>query len=137
MARFQESGGPEPSACHADVGRADSRHKRRRNHRDQISQPLHELHQISSRGPQHKHGKSLVRPSEIPPDDIEPVLIGDVVPKQQPSDQKQRNVDHKPVGDRFLIQMQEIRHNQACASERCVPARDRSGDHTKDGQNAT
>lgn len=55
---------PKPDLGHTDVSRADRRHKRRRNHRDQISQTFLELHQISRRGPKHEHSQRLVCPPE-------------------------------------------------------------------------
>src|SRR5574344_2907292 len=64
----------------AEVCNTNCRHECSRQQCEHERHAAAIFHQISGSCPQHEHRQCLVRPTEITPNDIAPILISDVVP---------------------------------------------------------
>ena len=70
----------------ADVGYADAGHEKRGNKGDNVGFLL--LHQIDGDGPEGEDRESLVTPSEVAPDNLEAIGIGQAIDERCHSDQE-------------------------------------------------
>ena len=69
------------------IRQADRRHKRRGQRRDQRAKAVFALfEQVCGRHPKRDHSERLVAPREVPPNDLESVVVDDREPRQSAAD---------------------------------------------------
>ena len=126
----------EPRLVDADEGQADRRHEGRGEHGNEIPEALPGLRKIDGDGPQSEDGKRLVAPSEIAPDYVESVGLGHVEPQQGGSSHEQGNRNREALAYGFLVQTDEVRHDEAGAAEGGVAAGDGGCHHSEQGEHS-
>ena len=111
-------------------------HKQSRHHRHQISKAVRcaccmllliEIHRCRPKG---EYGQGLVRPCEIAPYDIE------IHKRHTKYHGKHRHGNHQAFPDGFLLQMEEIRYDQSCASQSRIARSDGSRDNANHGDDS-
>ena len=115
----------EPDLVNADISQAGRRHETRRDQRDQEGALLPVFRQEDRDRPEREYGQGLIRPTEIAPNRIESVFVGDVEPKHQPGQRKHGEADSQAPSDSFLVDFQRIRDDQTGAAQGRVATGDR------------
>ena len=85
---------------------------------------------INSRGPKRKHSEGLVHPGEVSPQD------GEVDEEKEDNNRKQRKRNFEAVGDRALVEFEDVRDGQTRRSERGIACGNGEDTYADDCDNA-
>ena len=93
--------------------------------------------QIDRDGPQSKDGQRLVHPREIPPDQIEALLITQAINQRTQGQDENRNTNLQTACHRLLLHLQGVCHNQTTGTKSRISRGDWSEDHAQQSQAST